>query len=246
MTALPAHPTADDLRALCRSSPWRWTTLHLVHREVGGKERPGGDTEAWVVRPGWTRWVRGDASGVETGVPYSRVTMSIGAGAPAIEPGPGLSPQEVEPERRDDGLVLTRPGRVGPRWVDYDDPLVGSFRWVAMLDPVELAAGVEMSDVRVEQRDGRPTWAATLRPHDGYLPRCGGDCCELLPSVAGLFSEGEENVPHDWQERAYPEAFDVAVDVATGVAVRVRELGGVTPGAGFENDLLAVDAAVER
>jgi hypothetical protein len=38
--------TEDSFRALARSSPWRWTTLHFAHRAGFG------EVEAWVKRPG--------------------------------------------------------------------------------------------------------------------------------------------------------------------------------------------------
>ena len=44
---LPVAPGPDDFRALARSSPWRFGTLHFTHRADG--EDP---VEAWLTRPG--------------------------------------------------------------------------------------------------------------------------------------------------------------------------------------------------
>ena len=41
--------TEETFRALARSSPWRWRSVHLV-REVGGPVGEG-SVEAWVRRP---------------------------------------------------------------------------------------------------------------------------------------------------------------------------------------------------
>ena len=40
---LTHEPTVEDFRALARSSPWRFRTLHLTHRQTGyaATHRPG-------------------------------------------------------------------------------------------------------------------------------------------------------------------------------------------------------------
>src|SRR5699024_221200 len=53
------------------------------------------------------------------------------------------TPDEVTVPLRPDGLVAQRPHRDA---VSYDDLMWENYRWVAMLDPVELATGVELSD----------------------------------------------------------------------------------------------------
>ncbi|MCT1802932.1 hypothetical protein M3B51_09060 [Kocuria carniphila] len=49
---LPIAPGAEDFRALARSSPWRFTTLHFTHRHqwVGGSAPAGEAVEAWLDR----------------------------------------------------------------------------------------------------------------------------------------------------------------------------------------------------
>jgi hypothetical protein len=112
--------TDDSFRALARSSPWRWRSLHLVHRGRAG------EAEARLTRPG-DDW----------------------------DP----------PPLRPDGLVAER-------WdTGYDEDLiVGDYRWVAMLDPLELSHHVELADLRVTERHGRPTWWARVGPRGVRRP----------------------------------------------------------------------------
>lgn len=231
-------PGAEDFRALARSSPWRFTTLHWTHRA----QEPDGrwsEVEAWLRRP-WELTVRRAGSPTAArieGPPY--VTS-------AWEHRPMVPPQQVEPVRRADGLVRARP--TGE--IDYDDPMEGNFVWVAMLDPVELADGaepgtdgVDVTEVHAADRHGRLTWWATCRPTQEYAARCAG-CCDLLPtrvsqeveSTRGGFRLPEETLA------ARPTAYLVGLDVQTGIVVDVTPLDGA-PGAGtrLRNDIHAVD-----
>lgn len=192
---LPDAPGPDDFRALALSSPWRFGTLHFTHRAEG--EDP---VEAWLRRPGHLEVLTRGERHEETGVPYTRSALYLpepplapGAGAepglaPRTEVGetvpfPRVTPQSVEPVRRPDGLVAVRPDAIE---IEYDDPMWQNYRWVAMLDPVELSHGVEVSEVQVRERFGRATWTASVRAlressegaGDGYDPRC--SCCPLL------------------------------------------------------------------
>jgi hypothetical protein len=45
-----------------------------------------------------------------------------------------------------------------------------------------------------------------------------------------------------WGGGPYPEAYDVALDVATGVVVRCLPIGGTDDAPWLENDVLEVDA----
>lgn len=71
-------PNAEDFRALARSSPWRFTTLHFTHRRqrLGGSAPGGQPVEAWLDRS-VGRVSVGTSRGIEVndGVPYS--TSSI-------------------------------------------------------------------------------------------------------------------------------------------------------------------------
>jgi len=235
------HPTVDSFRALARSSPWRWTTLHLRHRDG-----TFGEVEAWVRRP-LELLVRqaGRPDQYESGLPSTTSTLRSTTGAPVPEPQGSRLPHEVTPTYRSDGLVAERPSSFD---VDYDDPMWGNYSWVAMLDPVELSHHVRVSDLREVEVAGRAAWQAFLVAEDGYAPRCGGGCCELLSSEAGLmsdYSDDPSRVPEAWRGRRYPDGYDVALDVQTGVVVRCHPVGGEDGAPWLENDLLEVDTDLD-
>lgn len=248
---LPETPGPDDVRALARSSPWRFDMLHFTHRAHG--EDP---VEAWLRRPGHLEvMVRGERH-VQTGVPYTRGVLQLAASAdPAqdAEPGlapreevaavpQGLTPQSVEPLRRPDGLVVARPEALE---IEYDDPMWQNYRWVAMLDPVELSHGVEVSEVQVGERLGRLTWTASVRAvresaegaGDGYAPRC--SCCPLLfGEVSQELEFGPGAPPSDaYEAAAYPSAYWVSLDVETGVVVDVEPQDGDRGRTAFTNHI---------
>ncbi|WP_114907976.1 hypothetical protein [Ornithinimicrobium murale] len=280
---LPAAPGPDDFRALARSSPWRFGTLHLTHRPSGGTAGEEEPVEAWLRRPGHLEVLAGGERHVETGVPYTRSALYLEEpraglrrrlserlrgrsarlrgrsarlrGRSARLRGwsavPGLAPREVsvdpavvppqsvEPVRRSDGLVLERPSGV-----DYDDPMWQNYRWVAMLDPVELSHGVDLGEVHARERLGRPTWTATCRPlpassedfGDGYDPRC--SCCALLfgaVSQALEFPAGDPLAPVPEEVAGYPSAYWVSLDVETGIVVDVEPQDGERTRTSFSN-----------
>ncbi|QDO89618.1 hypothetical protein FNH13_15830 [Ornithinimicrobium ciconiae] len=263
---LPDAPGPDDFRALARSSPWRFGTLHFTHRPEG--EEP---VEAWLTRPGHLEVVARGERHVETGVPYTRVSFgwSDPGPVPAADAAPGLAsldaepglappeltegsregsssgvaPQSVEPARRPDGLVVERPDALD---IEYDDPMWQNYRWVAMLDPVELSRGVEISDVHARERFGRLTWTASARAlpesaedaGDGYDPRC--SCCPLLfgaVSQALEFGAGATRAPSPEEVAGYPSAYWVSLDVETGVVVDVEPQDGDRAHAAFTNQV---------
>jgi hypothetical protein len=123
-----------------------------------------------------------------------------------------------------------------------------SYDWVAVLDPVELSHHTSLTDLRDEERLGRRTWWATVRPEEGYEPRCG--CCPLLWS---FISERDESASHGddvgaWEPPSgtvYPEAYDVALDVRTGVVVAVDPMGPSSLPAWHRLELLEVDADLD-
>jgi hypothetical protein len=153
-------------------------------------------------------------------------------------------PHQLTPPLRPDGLVEWRPERFD---LDYDDPMYVNYSWVAMLDPVELSHHVAVDRLRTDVVADRPAWRADLRALAGYDPRCGGNCCELLYSEAGLRAdfEDDEEVPERWRGRTYPDHYDVALDVQTGVVVRCLPVGGPDDAPWLENDILAVDTDLE-
>lgn len=218
-------PDEDDFRALARSSPWRWRALEF--------RRHGEDPlHAWVRRPGELRVV--DARGRVT---VERESLSERAGVvftatDGQDPTPARPPRvrrvwphQVEPQRRVDGLVSVRPEDFAQDGddiivVEYGDPMHGNYQWVAMLDPVELSSGSTVDEVSAGTHRGRPVWQATMTAVDGYQPTCG--CCPLLWSA---ISDAEECGPGFVPDRPYPESYRVALDVETGVVVRLRESG---------------------
>lgn len=256
---LTHRPGPEDFRALARSSPWLFSTLHWRHGEV----------EAWLDRPSGRVTVR-DAAGridVAEGVPYSTAVLAFPAldadegddgAAPADLTGGGQDPSRCTAdsaadslERRADGLVLARPRD----WhFEHGDPMWGSYLWTAMLDPVELADGAdpegerpaqEVTGVLVDEVEevthrGRRTWQAVCRPVvDAYDPRCG--CCPLLDSLASrLLEYGPDNPNLATDRESLPTAYLVSLDVRTGIVVDVSPLDG-TGGTSVTNEIYAVD-----
>ena len=228
-------PDADTFQALARSSPWRWTTLHFRQRATLLED----GVEAWVTRPGdlVVRDAAGETHRVNDRLGQGRAVVSTaGAAVPHLP----TWPQSVPPTYRPDGLVAVRPDG----WeIQYDDPMWVNYRWVAALDPVELSHGVEVRDVRRDLVDGRPALRASVRALPGYAPRCGGNCCELIWSEAGRVCEVED--PADAYIAPgydYPDHYDVALDIETGIVVRCLPIGGDPDSPWLENHILDVDA----
>jgi hypothetical protein len=139
---------------------------------------------------------------------------------------------------RRDGLVELRPSDPG---IEYGDPMYQSYYWVAVLDPVELSHHTVVTDVHESVRRGRRTWWARVRADDGYDPTC--SCCPLLWSEVShredASSTGTEPTPPGGT--VFPEAYDVGLDVQTGVAVTVHPVGHASEHVGHSLELLEVD-----
>ena len=161
------QPTEDAFRALARSSPWRWRTLHFTYRQGPW------DLEAWLRRPGqllvhdrgrppYRLDDRGRLGGSH------RSLLRSATGGSEVEPEPEFVwPHEVTPVLRPDGLVDVRPSDFE---IEYGDPMYQSYYWVAVLDPVELSHHTAVADVHESARRGRRTWWARVRPEEGYDP----------------------------------------------------------------------------
>jgi hypothetical protein len=226
-------PTEDSYRALARSAPWLFRSLHFT------QERPDdrGRVEAWLSRPG--RLLVALANGerwVQRGTPWNN--GQVLRGGRMVE---DVRPHALQfsPERRPDGLVRERPA--DPR-IDFDDPLWSSYDWVAMLDPVELSHHTSVSGLEATERHGRETWWAEVAALDGYEPRCG--CCPLLWGRISERDEGAIGGPTyaaRHPDVAYPEAWLVALDRATGVVVDLSPIGGDRKDVGFGVRILEVD-----
>jgi hypothetical protein len=236
-------PDAEDLRALARSSPWRFTTLRFTHRSV-----PSGVTvRAWLRRPDVLRVE--DAGGALLGVVRGRSSTSttlVAGWGPVDEP-----PPEPPPVFRADGLVAVR-----PPWGDLsqaDDPMWQSYLWVAALDPLELADGqdpdtggparpLRIGDVREVEHGGRPAWEAEVATTPAYSPRC--PCCPLLRD-AGTDRAEWDDAAERFAGSVYPTATLVRVDVGTGVCVSSEVLDGTWAGDGHEIVIEAVDEPMD-
>jgi hypothetical protein len=232
----------ETFRALARSSPWRWRSVELTRRLVGDAITADDEVRAWIERPGRMRVV--DHEGNEHLVdetPADRgLVFAVSSDGEPVEPVEPpkvtvpLDPAAPAPVRRPDGLVAQRPSDVT---VAYDDPMYENYLWVAMLDPVELSGGVEVLSVEQVVREGRDTLGATVRPTPAYDPRC--TCCALLFGEVAADLLRAEGGPEP-EDRAFADAFAVALDVETGICVELRELGGDDDGAGFDVSIAAV------
>ena len=238
----PGSPTVEDFRALARSSPWRFTTLHFTHR----REREAGGTpddqpvEAWLDRKAGRVTVR-SSQGIEVreGTPYGSDSPD-GAEFGSLAAAMADRPKDLT--LRPDGLVDHRPegwyfARGAPMWQDY--------LWTAMLDPVELSYGVDITGVAAVTVRGRPAWAATCRPQagrgveweGGYEPRC--SCCALLDSpVSRLLEYGPEDPTLTYP--ALPTSYRVHLDVQMGIVVDLAPVDG-RGGVVVTNEILSVD-----
>jgi hypothetical protein len=253
-------PSVEQFFALAGSSPWRWLTLRFrvtwhgrMHTPAAGFERE--PVRAWVARPDALRVESLDgrvliADRRPESAASTRVLASVdgarhaasGAQASAVHQAIG------EPELDEFGLVRSRPYGLMP-----DDPMYENYHWVAMLDPRELADGVQgepdvpplvVGNLAEVDHHGRPVWEAVVRPTDTYDPRCA--CCALLfgaKSEAIVADLGGPTLSERDPSVRYADAFRVRVDVQTSVCVLTEEIGGSAPGSGHE---LVIEAADEQ
>ena len=241
---MPA-PTADAFSALARSSPWRWSTLRFTVRRGVTDDRPD-PVRAWLRRPDLLRveTVEGELLQIVREPPQQVGVLTSDGGSPRVLPWPATAD---EPVWRTDGLVEVRPAMIS-----CDAPMYDDYRWVAMLDPVELADGLdrktgeEWEAVTVDavtevEHAGRPAWEAVVRTTPYYEPRCG--CCPLLRTRAIDLLEFADYP--EYVLPSYPEAYRVRLDVGTGVCVSTEDIGGLTPGHGHDLRIEAVDEPMD-
>ena len=219
--------TEDDFKALARSSPWRFQRL-VFTRFTGDGRR----VDAILTRPGHLTVGQNGKTHVSEGLPYTSASFNFD-GSPAPKWVPRL-PHTVSPTLRPDGLVDVRPE------ADYDDPLWGSFDWVAMLDPVELARGVTVADVTETLRKGRRTWWATVTDvGEEYAPRC--SCCALLWGEVAAGQLAEEGGPAI-EPAEFATSWLVGLDWETGIVVSLEPIDGNRTDLGFTVDIHDVTA----
>ena len=237
-------PSADSFAALARSSPWRWSTLRFT---VAWPNDPWstGAVRAWLRRPDSLRVESADGELLRAErTPPPTIGIYGGGTRSAL-----WASQAARPLLRPDGLVAERPD---DPLLTYDDPMHDSYHWVAMLDPVELADGLDrrtgarapalrVESVQAVEHGGRAAWEAVVVPEETYEPRCG--CCPLLRTRAVDLLEFEDHPEHLLE--AYPDAFRVRLDVQTGVCVRTEEIGGLRPGKGHDLRIEAVDEPMD-
>lgn len=241
-------PTEDTFRALARSSPWRWSTVVLTWTGAGVQADDPHRERAWLRRPDDLRLE--DLSGQHPArverrdVGQGRATLTRWGTHPGGDRGPApweRWPSPADATWRDDRLVATRPDRYA---VDTDAPFNGSYRWTALLDPVELAdphvdepggPATTVVDLAAITHHGRAAWSAVLLPATGYDPRC--PCCALLPhpDVGLPLPDGMSLPVPTW----------VVLDLGTGICVRTEVLEGVRAGWGHDVAIEAVDVRLD-
>ncbi|UOY01338.1 hypothetical protein [Blastococcus sp. PRF04-17] len=240
-------PTADAFAALARSSPWRWSTLRFTVRRARQPDRAE-PLRAWLRRPDLLRveTLHGALVQIVREPPTTVAVLGFPptAGTQLTYRWPVEGPAPV---LRADGLVDLRPPDLS-----YDAPMFQDYRWVAMLDPVELADGQDpdtgepgpplvVDSVSELEHAGRAAWEAVVRTTAFYEPRCG--CCPLLRCRDVDVYEYRDHPQHVLA--AYPDAYRVRLDVGTGVCVFTEEIGGLTPGEGHDLRIEAVDEPMD-
>lgn len=261
---LAMEPTHDSFRALARSSPWLWRSLTFRFRIVQCPDELSDvapvTLRAYVRRPAGLRVesLNGDAEyaldSSEEKPPGVFALVAVSGDTPEDFPVPVPSepiwwtdPNATQPTCDPvSGLLPTHPDLGFME--EVDDVMYGNYRWVAMLNPVELADGAPEGDLRSDRYppvtidelarevwDDRVVWKATLRPTQYYDPRC--SCCPLLWSRES--DALEDSVEPD--PSVYPTAHEIALDVETGVCTFSREIGGSHPGRGHQMHIESVN-----
>lgn len=245
-------PTVDSFRALTRSSPWRFSTLHFTYAAgTGAPTESPSYVECWLRRPGDLLVVENGRRHhiQEDGAARSSTVLSVAAAA-GVADVPDLDAILADrrawtPPMRPDGLVAARPDHLR---YEFDAPMWENYAFVAALDPLELSHHVAIDRLRTDVIAGRPVWRADLRPQPGYDPRCGGNCCELLWSVVSWHCEdegpGSDNYREIPADTRFPEHYDVAIDVQTGIVLRSLPVGG-RDAPWLRIDIIEVDGDVD-
>lgn len=229
---MSSQSSVDRFRRLARSSPWLWQSI-----EFRWQIEPDGVQHAWIRRPGNLRVEDGAGNLLEASTADRPYAGAMYASDGNWTPMPGLWPSEIRPAYAEDGLVESIPDRID---VDFDKPFYENYRWVAMLNPVELAdrvhdhdepgaVPVELRDVTRVEHHGRPALQAIAQPTPAYDPRC--DCCPLLA--------GEFDYETDSWAPGPPSL--VRIDEQTGVCVTVEGPAWIE----LDVEIIAVDPLLD-
>ncbi|GAA3615926.1 hypothetical protein GCM10022199_20330 [Marihabitans asiaticum] len=254
---MDAAPSEDAFRALARSSPWRWSSVRLTWHDPLGDDV--GDAQAWIRDRSLLRVEYAGEVQVGRHEPAVAMRYALDGDRTGGEPVHLPRLREIDPVLGEDGLVLLRPDRDD---VEDADPFWQTYLWLALLDPVEVAdgdssrdpvtgeerplaegeqvPGTRITELRAAQRRGRETWWARVTPTWAYAPRCG--CCPLLWGEVSEWFEGEAGGPVA-DRRDYPESYEVALDVQTGICVQARPVGSAPAFAGHDVTIHEVDVA---
>ena len=263
-------PTVDRFQALTRSAPWRSRTLHFTYATGNGAIPEGRSyDECWLRRPDTLVVVGADGRrhrlrDTSGGASSATVFLAVGDPRPSAAEIAELT-RPPEPTFRSDGLAEPRPLAL---FSVFDVPMWTNYYFVAALDPAELGEGVRVERLREDTVAGRSVWRADLTPEPGYEPRCGGNCCELLWSEVSWHSDCDEHATNPDvtdpgvtdREAAdhgpncqpvpagtvFPDHYDVAIDVQTGIVVRSLPVGPSGDRAPWLMiDILEVDADLD-
>ncbi len=234
-------PSVEQFRRLAQSSPWRWTTVEFEFVPP----RQSSAVHAWIRRPGSLRVETADGEIDElccAADPFAGTTTVYSDGISRQTETKWAS--DVAPVFDVDGLVSALPSVTDSWLVDWDDPFYQNYRWIAMLNPIELTrsahdhesttAFTELSDVQVVDHHGRPAWQVIARTTDEYDARC--ECCPLMN---GHFDyETDHWIPGP--------PVTVRLDAQTGICVYI---GPAPENPTYECDLdltiIAVDARMD-
>lgn len=210
---------AETFRNLCRSSPWKWTSLRFEYLDWPGSE--DSVVRGWLRRPGALRLETRDGLLLHstTGINDSRDDFYVSSTRRSWL----LPAHLVAPVYDDAGLVRRRPEAA------YGEPSFGNGRLAAALDPVELAGNapaplefphlnpVELDAIREVGHEGRPAMEAVVTAGRNYSP-------------------ADPSAP-----LAHPGRTLIRIDAGTGVCVASRSLDGDDAGVGHWLKILAVD-----
>ena len=206
-------------RNLCRSSPWKWTSLRFEYLD-----RPGNESDivrAWLRRPGALRLETQDGKLLHstTGINDSRDGLYLGSKRKSWL----LPAHLVTPVYDAVGLVRRRPEAA------YGEPSFGNGRLAAALDPVELSGN---APVPIEFPESNRLELGPIREVDH----------EGRPALETIATPGRTYVPSDaTQPLCFPGRTLLRVDSGTGVCVASQSLDGDTSGQGHWMRILGVD-----